>query len=82
MTQEEEKYYEELFDMFSTNGWQHFKEYLGKLERTYSDRGWDLPDSELGNNKGVVQNLRLLKGFQQQHEAAFEALKSPDESSE
>jgi len=78
MPPELEQYYNELFETFQTPGWKHFQEYVQMLYNSHVEKGWDLPTSELGTNKGIVQNLKLFRHFQEEHETAFQQIQEQD----
>lgn len=80
MTQADEQYYQELFEMFATPGWGHFQEYLKKVHTAQAVGGWQLPAADLAVNKGVVANLSSLMNFQAEHESAYAQLQAGDDS--
>lgn len=81
MTQEEEKYYEAYFDMFSTEGWKSFVLDIQGVHDGYLIE--NIKDSEeLYRVQGERNVLQRILGFQHGIEAAYASIKEDGQSSD
>lgn len=77
MTIDEEKYYENYFDLFSTTGWTQLITELQEIYQTYSvDQVASI--EELYSAKGQREILSRLLHFQDGIEAAYASIKEGD----
>jgi len=70
----DEKYYDELFNTFTTTGWKSVMEKLEEiLEAKDSIRS--IPEGGLEERKGELKMLTYLMTFEEEHRKAYEILK-------
>lgn len=81
MTQEEEKYYNAYFDMFTTEGWKSFVQDIQGVHDGYVIE--NIKDSEeLYRVQGERNVLQRILGFQNGIEAAYASIKEDGQSSD
>ena len=81
MTQEEEKYYEAYFDMFTTDGWLSFVQDIQAVHDGYTIE--NIKDTEeLYRVQGERNVLQRILGFQNGIEAAYASIKEDGQSSD
>lgn len=74
MTQEEEKYYEQYFDLFSTVGWKAFIKDINEVHDSY-DIDHIKDPNELYRVQGERAVLKRMLAFQDGIEAAYASIK-------
>lgn len=74
-----EQYYQDLFDLFSHPGWQHFLDYYSGIAKSIEENGWNpapvegmTKGEQLVYNSGVLNNTRSVLSFRASHELAYE----------
>ena len=80
MTTDEQKYYENFFDMFLTDGWKQLMEDMDELHSSYTIENLSTVE-ELHKTRGERDVLRRLLNFQNGIEAAY-ASANEDNSTE
>jgi hypothetical protein len=73
LTIEEEKYYENYFDMFNSEGWKQLMEEIVELSESYSIEHLNTLE-ELHKAKGEKEVLLRLSNFQTGIEASYASL--------
>jgi len=73
MTQEDEKYYENYFDLFSTEGWKQFEQELEGAISGYHIEGLNT-EQELFFAKGERSTLFRIRNFKDTIEAAYASI--------
>lgn len=78
MTQEEEKYYENFFDLFGTEGWSQFIEDIQSVYDSYSVEHMETLE-ELHRAKGERGILNRILSFQTGVETSYATIKTDGE---
>jgi hypothetical protein len=78
MTQEEEKYYENFFDLFATEGWKQFVEDLQIAFDSYNIESLETLE-ELHKAKGERAMLSRMLSFQLGVETSYTTIKEDGE---
>lgn len=81
MTQEEELYYRNLFDVFGTQGWKQIVERLQEQVDGYNIL-YIQNEQQLNMVKGELNILNQLINLQATAEAAYESVKEDEEYAE
>lgn len=81
MTQEEELYYRNLFDVFGTQGWKQIVERLQEQVDGYNIL-YIQNEQQLNMVKGELNILNQLINLQATAEAAYESFKEDEEYAE
>ena len=81
MTQEEELYYRNLFDVFGTKGWKQIVERLQEQVDGYNI-SYIQTEQQLNMVKGEINILNQLINLQATAEAAYESAKEDEEYAE
>lgn len=81
MTQEEELYYRNLFDVFGTQGWKQIVERLQEQVDGYNIF-YIQNEQQLNMVKGELNILNQLINLQATAEAAYESVKEDEEYAE
>jgi hypothetical protein len=73
MTPEDNKYYDELFETFSTPGWKHIVEkWEGMLKA--KDSIMSIPEGGLEGRKGELRILDYMLKFENLHRDTYDSL--------
>jgi len=75
MTTEEEKYYNNYFDLFRTEGWSQVIDELNDRAAAY-DIGYLKDEKDLYRVQGELSIIRMLLSLEQFIEQGFEATKN------
>lgn len=76
MSPEDEKYYEDFFEMFSTNGWKAFQEDIKKLIELKRNSVFHLTKGDdFFLEKGVMQTLRYIENLESMTRKYYDAAK-------
>ena len=81
MTQEEELYYRNLFDVFGTKGWKQIVERLQEQVDGYNI-SYIQTEQQLNMVKGEINILNQLINLQATAEAAYESAKEDEQYAE
>lgn len=79
MDRDLERYYEELFDLFSRPGWQHLVDELTKGREIYNDISSCSNEAELRIRQGRVMEIDFVTSFPDYVQEAFDGLKEADD---
>jgi hypothetical protein len=79
MTQDEEKYFENYFDTFATQGWKQFIEDMEGLEETVNDLASINDADKFFVSKGQLVIIRRILNFQDAMLKAYQEAKEYDE---
>ena len=71
-----QEYYESLLDLFSTNGWKHFKEDMAKSMLNLNDLQTVTTAEDFWLRKGQVSILSFIAGYEDAVVAAYEELRN------
>jgi hypothetical protein len=76
MTLEEQRYYENFFDMFASSGWAQFLEELKDREEAY-DISYLNDEKDLNRCKGELSIIRMIMAFETFIEEGYNQAKEP-----
>ena len=79
MTLEDEKFYENYFDLFSTEGWKQFVEEVEEAHSAYKIEQLN-SEQELFFAKGERSTLQRILGFQTGIDAAYASQQETEDS--
>ena len=72
MTQDEERYFEAYFDLFSSQGWKQFIEDMDGLDDTINDLASINDADNFFLRKGQLQIVRRILGFESAIKNAYQ----------
>lgn len=79
MTQDEERYFESYFDLFSTQGWKQFIEDMDGIQETLNDILSIKDSDDYLVRKGQAQIVNRILGFEDAIKFAYKEQKGTNE---